>query len=130
MAIRRIGQILVDLGFLTDEQLELVLDEQDQHPGELLGRVAVNMLAARQLFRSISYGDKSGVDGHAAAAVQVMCGEAAVDASILGVQILGGNGYMEDYGQEKRMRDAKQVQGIFGRKDLVLQDIAEALAVK
>jgi len=28
MAPRRIGQILVDLGFLTDEQLEIVLEEQ------------------------------------------------------------------------------------------------------
>ena len=27
---RRIGQILVDLGFLTDEQLEIVLEEQEQ----------------------------------------------------------------------------------------------------
>jgi len=43
MAIRRIGQILVDLGFLSDDQLELLIEEQAQHPGELLGRVAVNM---------------------------------------------------------------------------------------
>jgi alkylation response protein AidB-like acyl-CoA dehydrogenase len=95
-----------------------------------LGRIAVNMLAARELFRGISRSDTSEAEGPAAAAVQVLCGEVAVEASILGVQILGGNGYMEDYGQEKRMRDAKQVQGIFGRKDLILQDIAEALAVK
>ncbi len=26
-----------------------------------------------------------------------------------GVQLLGGNGYMKDYGQEKRYRDARQV---------------------
>jgi alkylation response protein AidB-like acyl-CoA dehydrogenase len=31
-----------------------------------------------------------------------------------GVQLLGGNGYMHDYGQEKRMRDAKQLQAVFG----------------
>ncbi len=31
-----------------------------------------------------------------------------------GVQVLGGNGYMHDYGQEKRMRDAKQLQVVFG----------------
>jgi alkylation response protein AidB-like acyl-CoA dehydrogenase len=31
-----------------------------------------------------------------------------------GVQILGGNGYMHDYGQEKHMRDAKQLQAVFG----------------
>jgi type IV pilus assembly protein PilB len=40
MAIRRIGQILVDLGFITDDQLETLLEEQQQHPGQLLGKVA------------------------------------------------------------------------------------------
>ena len=40
---RRIGQILVDLGFLTDEQLEIVLEEQEQQPGTLLGRIAEEM---------------------------------------------------------------------------------------
>jgi len=31
-----------------------------------------------------------------------------------GVQVLGGNGYMKDYGQEKRFRDARQVQALLG----------------
>ncbi|MEX0936927.1 MAG: ATPase, T2SS/T4P/T4SS family [Pirellulales bacterium] len=43
MAMRRIGQVLVDLGFITDEQLELLLEEQHQRPGEMLGQVAMNM---------------------------------------------------------------------------------------
>ncbi len=43
MAIRRIGQIFVDLGFITDDQLEMLLDEQQQRPGELLGKVAESM---------------------------------------------------------------------------------------
>lgn len=43
MAPRRIGQILVDLGFLTDEQLEVVLEEQEQQPGALFGKVAESM---------------------------------------------------------------------------------------
>ena len=30
MAIRRIGQILVDLGFLTEDRLEMLLEEQGQ----------------------------------------------------------------------------------------------------
>ncbi len=41
MAIRRIGQILVDLGFLSDEQLEMLLEEQQQRPGEMLGQIAM-----------------------------------------------------------------------------------------
>ena len=43
MANRRIGQILVDLGFLTDEQLQIVLEEQEQQPGALFGRIAEDM---------------------------------------------------------------------------------------
>jgi type IV pilus assembly protein PilB len=43
MAIRRIGQILVDLGYIADEQLEMLLDEQRRRPGELLGKLAESM---------------------------------------------------------------------------------------
>jgi type IV pilus assembly protein PilB len=43
MAIRRIGQILVDLGYIADEQRELLLDEQRRRPGELLGKLAESM---------------------------------------------------------------------------------------
>jgi type IV pilus assembly protein PilB len=43
MAMRRLGQILVDLGFISDEQLELLLEEQQQRPGELIGKVAQDM---------------------------------------------------------------------------------------
>jgi len=43
MAIRRIGQIFVDLGFITDDQLETLLETQQQNPGQLLGKVAENM---------------------------------------------------------------------------------------
>ena len=40
MAIRRIGQIFVDLGFITEDQLELLLEEQKRRPGDLLGKIA------------------------------------------------------------------------------------------
>lgn len=43
MAIRRIGQVMVDLGFISDEQLEMLLEEQQQRPGELLGQIAMSM---------------------------------------------------------------------------------------
>ena len=43
MATRRIGQILVDLGYLTEDQLWDVLEEQKQSPGEVLGQVAVRL---------------------------------------------------------------------------------------
>ena len=43
MATRRLGQVLVDLGFITDEQLEALVEEQAQRPGEMIGQVAVGM---------------------------------------------------------------------------------------
>lgn len=43
MAVRRIGQIFVDLGFITDDQLEMLLIEQQQNPGQLLGKIAEDM---------------------------------------------------------------------------------------
>ena len=48
---------------------------------------------------------------HAAA---IHAGELATRACTDGVQLFGGNGYMKDYPQEKRMRDARQVQSLLG----------------
>ena len=43
MAQRRLGQILVDLGHLTEDQLWDVLEEQKQSAGEIIGQVAIRM---------------------------------------------------------------------------------------
>ncbi|HBN75992.1 MAG TPA: pilus assembly protein PilB [Planctomycetaceae bacterium] len=43
MARRKLGQVLVDLGYMSDDQLWDVLEEQNQSPGELIGQVAVRM---------------------------------------------------------------------------------------
>ena len=43
MAIRKIGQILVDLGYIQEEQLLLLLEEQQRNPGQLLGKMAEDM---------------------------------------------------------------------------------------
>ena len=70
MALRRIGQILVDLGYISDEQLELLLDEQQQRPGQLLGQVALDMglindeqlvqaLGEQMSLRTVALGDLS-----------------------------------------------------------------------
>ncbi len=68
MALRRIGQILVDLGYVSDEQLELLVEEQQQRPGQLFGQVAMDMglinddqlaqaLAEQMSLRTVSVGD-------------------------------------------------------------------------
>jgi type IV pilus assembly protein PilB len=43
MAVRRLGQILVDLGFISDEQLVVLLEEKEQHPEVLIGKIAEEM---------------------------------------------------------------------------------------
>ena len=43
MAQRRIGQILVDLGYISDDQLELIVEEQTQRVGQMLGQVTMDM---------------------------------------------------------------------------------------
>ena len=43
MAQRKLGQILVDLGYLNEDQLWDVLEEQKQSPGEIIGQVAKRM---------------------------------------------------------------------------------------
>jgi type IV pilus assembly protein PilB len=43
MAQRRLGQILVDLGYLNEDQLWDVLEEQKQSPGEIIGQVAIRL---------------------------------------------------------------------------------------
>ena len=43
MALRRLGQILIDLGIIDEEQLEAMLAEQAARGGELLGRIGISM---------------------------------------------------------------------------------------
>ena len=43
MALKRIGQILVDLGLVDDNQLATMLEEQSSRGGELLGGVGVSL---------------------------------------------------------------------------------------
>ncbi len=54
----------------------------------------------------------------------------ACDVANEGIQLLGGNGYMHEYGQEKRFRDAQTVQSLLGmlplRKLAYLNMVLEA----
>jgi len=43
MALKRLGQILIDLGFISEEQRAAMLDEQRARDGELLGKVGVTL---------------------------------------------------------------------------------------
>src|SRR5438045_9636864 len=56
MAIGRRGQSFVDLGFITDDQLDALLEEQQQRPGQLLGKVAEsqNLINDEQLAQALA----------------------------------------------------------------------------
>ena len=54
--------------------------------------------------------------------------ELACNATTDGIQILGGYGYMKDYGQEKRYRDARMVQALLGAVPLKKLDIIQKAA--
>ncbi len=77
MAPRRIGQILVDLGFLSDDQLQMVLDEQEQQPGALFGKIAEDMqlITDEQLIQALA--EQLGMQ-------TVSLGEAKLDPAVMG----------------------------------------------
>jgi len=56
MAMRRIGRILVDLGFLSEDRVKVILEEQRQRPTELFGQVAIGMglLSDEQLVQGLA----------------------------------------------------------------------------
>ncbi|MDO5566543.1 MAG: pilus assembly protein PilB, partial [Planctomycetia bacterium] len=56
MATRKIGQVFIDLGYIDEEQLELLLDEQNQRGGEKLGQIAISMgfLTEEQLTQALA----------------------------------------------------------------------------
>ncbi len=59
----------------------------------------------------------------AATALAIRLGEWTCRATTNGVQVLGGYGYTSDYGQEKRMRDARMARQLLGMPTLRKQDL-------
>ena len=75
-------------------------------------QIAIADMVVSEACRSIDSEEKGWEQKALAAAVHIQ--EAAVQATTDGVQALGGVGYMQDFGQEKRFRDAKHIQACFG----------------
>lgn len=82
----------------------------------LLADMALQVEVADILMAEVCRAADAGVKGWkqkalaAAVHIQAVAAEATTD----GVQALGGVGYMKDFGQEKRMRDAKHIQTSLG----------------
>jgi len=62
--------------------------------------------------QAITGNERGWVESAAAAAIHVQT--SACDLTTDGIQALGGVGYMKDFGQEKRFRDAQQIQALLG----------------
>jgi acyl-CoA dehydrogenase len=61
---------------------------------------------------------------------KVFCSDAALRVALDAIQIHGGYGYMQDYGIEKLMRDAKMLQLLEGANPVVLIETIQAEAGK
>ncbi len=80
----------------------------------MLADMALAVETGRLLVRKMAEEADRGTKGLFSRAALLLVTEQAVLATGEGVQVLGGYGYMQDYGQEKRMRDAKQIESLFG----------------
>ena len=82
----------------------------------ILANMAVKSRAADMCVAETCQGIEAKIQdwGIYSVATAIHVHELACDVVTDGVQVLGGNGYMKDYGQEKRYRDARQVQALLG----------------
>lgn len=87
----------------------------------MLTRLLADSAACRDAARRLS---QESLAEHEAMALFIDTKERATRATVDGVQLLGGYGYMEEYGQERCLRDARQAQCLLGRTDVQRQALA------
>lgn len=82
----------------------------------ILARMAVKAKAADMIVNEACRAADANEAGWqlGAKAAALIIPEMACELTADGIQLLGGNGYMEDYGQEKRFRDAEQIRSLLG----------------
>lgn len=85
-----------------------------------LAEIAIQIDVAKSCLSGIcsAYDTVSPDANNPAVAAAIHISELACGATSEGVQLLGGNGYMKDYGQEKRIRDARQARSLLGMSGL------------
>lgn len=79
---------------------------------EMAVKVQIADMAVSQACRAVMDGSPAAYLQTRAAAIHVQ--DLSANLTTDGIQILGGYGYMKDFGQEKRFRDAKQAQSLLG----------------
>ncbi len=82
----------------------------------MMADIAIQIKSAELIVDAATAAVDDGVEGwqQASRAAALHVCPIACDATNVGIQLLGGNGYMHEYGQEKRFRDARQVQMLLG----------------
>jgi len=75
-------------------------------------KIQMAEMAVAQSAQAVDSGAKGWRQAALAAAVQV--GAMACESTTDGIQVMGGVGYMKDFGQEKRFRDARHIQALLG----------------
>lgn len=93
----------------------------------MLANLAVVAESGKSLVRAMARAVEEGKPWPVSDAGLILISEQASRATTDGVQCLGGYGYMKDYGQEKRMRDAKQIESIFGAAPAKRLDLMEEI---
>jgi alkylation response protein AidB-like acyl-CoA dehydrogenase len=135
-----ISAAAMSLGILKGSFIEALQYTKDRFQGGrqiidwsevrmLLANMAIEALVGQSSLSSACSSLECGTMGweKTSRAVAIHLSEMACRATVDGVQLLGGNGYMKDYGQEKRMRDAGQVQCLLGMSPVRKMDLIDRI---
>ncbi|MBC2715638.1 MAG: acyl-CoA/acyl-ACP dehydrogenase [Desulfobacteraceae bacterium] len=81
-----------------------------------LAQMAINLKTAEMVVSSACQAMENNEPDwqQCAKAAAIHVHEMACNLTNDGIQVMGGVGYMKDFGQEKRFRDAKHIQAVFG----------------
>lgn len=93
----------------------------------LLSRMTQQLRVTQSLLQQHAETPSSEADDGGARFALMQTASLACELSCDGIQLLGGNGYMKDYGQEKRLRDARQLQCLTGGYSWRRQQLARAV---
>ena len=135
-----LGAAAISLGILKGSFMEALQYTKDRFQG---GRQIIDWSEVRMILANMAIEIQAGQSclasacseldtevagwGKTARATAIHVAEMACRATVDGVQLLGGNGYMKDYGQEKRMRDAHQAQCLLGMAPVRKMDLIDLI---
>lgn len=126
-AIMHVATAAINAGIMRGSLKEAIDYLKEREQG---GRIVINWSEVRMILANMAIKSKAAelcvtqackaIDenlkewGRISVASSLHVHDLACEVVTDGVQLLGGNGFMKDYGQEKRYRDARQVQALLG----------------